>query len=71
MDEYQIPERANKVERETAEQRCSFCQGQMARAALDAARPLCLSGRDMHTARRRNYLSLFVQKWSKRVVCLI
>lgn len=39
MDEYQIPERANKVERETAEQHCSFCQGQMARAALDAARP--------------------------------
>lgn len=49
MDEYQIPKRANKVERETVEEHCSFCQGQMVRAALDAARPLCLSGHDMHT----------------------
>lgn len=72
MDEYQIPERANKVEREgereSAGEHCSFCQGQMARAALEAARPLCLSGRSMHTTHRRNYLGLFGQQWSKQRV---
>lgn len=53
-------------ERESAGEHCSFCQGQMARAALEAARPLCLSGRGAHTTRRRNYLGLFGQQWSKQ-----
>ncbi len=72
MDEYQIPQRTIEVERErerereTVKEHCSFCQGQMVRAALvlhSLSACQAMTHTHMH-AHTQNYLILFVQQWS-------